>query len=120
MGLELATFPTLPAFRQTVTLEGTQFRARLTWRERCQAWYLDVWTLDGTALALGRRLSAGWSPLFGLTIENAPDGLFLVRGEDAYIREDLGVNVRLLYYTRDELRAASTSTTDRFPLVDLA
>jgi hypothetical protein len=110
MGLALSTFPNLPASRQTVTLESTQYRVRLTWRHRCQGWYFDLWTLDGTPLLLGRRLSAGWGPNLGLIVENGPTGFLLVRGLDGYAREDLGDSVQLVYYTAAELQAASTTT----------
>lgn len=111
MSLTLSTFPTLPASRQTVTLEGTQFRVRLTWRHRCRAWYLDLWTLAGTALALGRRLSPDWSPLLGFVLEGGPDGYLFVRGFDGYERLDLGKGVRLLYFTRAEVQAAQATVT---------
>jgi hypothetical protein len=121
MGLELATFPALPAHVQTVTLDGVQFRLRLTWRRRCQAWYLDLWTLAGTALALGRRLSPGWMPLLGLVLEDGPDGYLLVRGEDGYTRDQLGEDVQLVYYSRAEMQAAQAAAAadTSAPLVEV-
>lgn len=112
MGVQLSTFPALPASIQTVTLEDEQFRVRLTWRHRCQAWYMDLYALDETPLLLGRRLSAGWSPNAGLVIENGPAGYFLVRGLDDYAREDLGANLRLLYYTSDEVAAVASAAAE--------
>ena len=107
MGLVVSTFPALPAFKQTLTLESTQYRLRLTWRARLQGWYADLYLLDETPLALGRRLSAGWGPFFGLSLPDGPDGLFVVRGVDGYARADLGDALKLLYYTRAELAAAA-------------
>ncbi len=112
MGLQLSAFPSLPQSTQTVTLEGTQFRARFTWRHRCQAWYLDLYSLDGTAIALGRRLSPGWGPVFGLSVVEGPEGLLLVHGTDGYAREDLGAGLHVRYFTRDELRAAQAAEED--------
>ncbi|MFA9271618.1 MAG: hypothetical protein ACEQSX_12835 [Baekduiaceae bacterium] len=107
MGLDLSTHAGLPQHTQTVTLDGTQFRMRLTWRHRLQGWYLDLYTLDETPLLLARRLSPGWSPNLGLAIEGGPDGVLLVTGFDGYVREDLGESLRLRYYTRAELAAAA-------------
>ena len=110
MGVLLTTFPSLPASTQTVTLDAEQYRVRLTWRHRCQGWYLDLYTLAGVALLLGRRLSAQWSPNMGLVIEAGPDGYLFVRGTDEYVREDLGENLLLLYYTAAEVAAVADTT----------
>lgn len=118
MGVEISTFPTLPASLQTVTLEGAQYQLRLTWRHRCQAWYLDLFTLAGVPLVLGRRLSPGWSPTMGLVIEDGPGGYLYVRGRDSYAREDLGATLRLLYYTAAEV-AAVAEASDAGVAVDL-
>lgn len=107
MGLAVSTFQGLPAHRQTLSLESTQYRLRLTWRPRLRGWYADLYTLDEAPLALGRRLSAGWGPFFGLSLPNGPDGLFVVRGLDGYAQGDLGGALKLLYYTRAELAAAA-------------
>lgn len=106
MGLDIATFPELPQHTQTVTLDETQFRLRLTWLPRLQGWYLDLYALDETPLLLGRRLNPGWAVNAGLVVEGGPEGLLLVSGTDGYAREDLGRSLRLTYYTRAELQAA--------------
>lgn len=106
MGLDLATFPDLPQHTQTVALDGTQFRLRLTWRRRCRGWYADLYALDETPLLLGRRLCPGWAINVGLVVEDGPTGLLLVSGSDGYAREDLGRSLRITYYTRAELQEA--------------
>jgi hypothetical protein len=63
MGQRLAVYATLPRSTQTVTLDDVQYRLRLTWYERLQAWYADLYQLDGTPLALARRLSPQWALL---------------------------------------------------------
>lgn len=112
MGVELSTFPSLPSSIQTMTLDGAQFRLRLTWRHRNQGWYLDLWTLAGTPLLLGRRLSAGWSPNLALVLEDGPDGFLYVRGLDGYAREDLGTSLRLMYYPASEIAALAPAADD--------
>lgn len=120
MGALLPTFPAVPQVEYTVTLEGRQFRLEFTWRRRLQAWYVSLYALDGTPLALGRRLSAGWDPFFGFVIEDGPDGIFLTRGTDGYAREDLGVNLRLLYFTRAELAAAQVAPSADAVVIEIA
>lgn len=105
MGFTLATHPSLPQHTQTVTLDGTQFRLRLTWRHRLRGWYLDLYALDETPLLLARRLCPGWSLNLGLTIEGGPEGVLLVTGPDDYERGDLGGALLLWYYPRAELQA---------------
>ncbi len=92
-----------------MTLDGTQFRLRLTWRHRLQGWYLDLYALDETPLLLARRLCPGWSLNLGLAIEGGPDGVLLCTGVDGYARDDLGRSLLLWYYTRAELQAAAVA-----------
>jgi hypothetical protein len=105
MGAILTAFASQPQQTQIVTLGGVQFQARLTYRNRTRAWYLDLYTSEGTALALGRRLSAGWGPLVGLSIPDGPAGYLFVRGADPYNREALGEDLRLIFYTAAEVEA---------------
>lgn len=108
MGSILSAHPSVPETIQTVTLGSQQYRVRLTWRRRTRGWYMDLFTLDETPLAMGRRISAGVSPLFGLVLDEAvaPDGYFVVRGVDGYAREDFGTSLTVAFYTREELAAA--------------
>lgn len=105
-GRILATFPTLDQSIQTVTIEDVQYRLRLTWRARCAGWYLDLVLLDGTPIALGRRLCAGIPVVIGPIVENAPPGMIVVRGTDDYARDDLGTALVLAYYATGEIAAA--------------
>jgi uncharacterized protein YigE (DUF2233 family) len=103
VGQVIATFPGQADTVQAVTLDGTQFLLRLYWRDRLAAWYLDLSELDETPVLLGRRLSTGWAPLAGVKVENRPDGYLFVRGPAEYVRGQLGVDVHLSYYSRDEV-----------------
>jgi hypothetical protein len=116
MPLQISTFPNQPSSLQTVTLGGVSVRLRLTWRQRMQAWYLDMESLSGTPMLSGARLSPGWGPGAGLMqgVAGAPDGIFYVRGQDGYSRMDLGVNLILEWVSRAELEGAApaSSTND--------
>lgn len=103
MGRILTTPARVSSSIQTVTLGGVDFRVGLTWRERTGSWYLDLYDAEENPLALGRRLSPGWSPLQGLSVEDGPDGMFMVRGPEPYLREDLGVSLLVVFYPTSEL-----------------
>ena len=106
MSLTLSHLPDLPTALQTVTLDGEQFKLRMTWRERRQAWYLDLYTLDGTALVLGRRVSPGFAPFVQYDhMPDRPAGFFFVHGLDGYVRGDLGGTLRVVYRSREEMAA---------------
>jgi hypothetical protein len=117
MSVRIATFPTQPAAIQTATLDGVSFRLRLTYRYRCAAWYLDLWTLDMAPLLLGQRLSPGWMPNAGYDLPDGPDGFLFVSGADGYARDDLGGGIVLRYYSRAELAAAKALLSVIDPVV---
>lgn len=113
MAVVLPTFPAIPSTRYTVTLGGARFTVRLTWRDRPDegGWYLDLWTAAGAAIALGRRLCPGMSPLPLEAHAEAPDGVLLVRGPDPYRRADLGSDLVLVFVPTDELPSAPAEET---------
>lgn len=103
----------LPVRDMTTDLDGVIFRIVLTWRERQACWYLDLYTAENVALALGvamrpnapvlkRRIGAPW-----------PDGCLMlaaVSGDAAApeTMEGLGVTHELIYLdaaTMAEVRA---------------
>lgn len=106
MPKRIQAFPSLRQHRQSVQLDGVSYFLVLTWRERLQSWYMDLYTNDNTPVYLGRRLSPQWSPNANLSVTNGPPGLFWVVGPDPYNRVDLGGNLRLYYYTAAELGAS--------------
>lgn len=109
MGQIVRTFAEQPSFIQSLTLGGAQFRLRLTWKDRLKGWYADLWTLSGTAVLLGQRVSSRWALGLGLNAENRPEGVFLVRGPDEYERESLGASLKLVFYPEAELPEVASS-----------
>ena len=107
MGKLLVTFPAQADTIQTVTLDDVQYRVRLYWRDRLAAWYLDLSLLDGTALALGRRVSTQWSPIANIKREGMPPGYLLVKGPAEYERAQFGGDVEIVYYSADEVTRAT-------------
>lgn len=109
MGQIITVYPALPSFRQSVTLGGTQYSLRLTWRDRPAAWYADLWTAAGAPVWLGQRVTPGWPLGTGLEPVGKPDGALMVRGPSGgYNRHDLGQTVQIVFYPADELPAPAT------------
>lgn len=113
MPLQISAFPAQPALIQTVTLGDQQLRLRLTWRQRMQAWYLDLEDLAGARLLSGARLSAGWGPGAGLMrgVPGWPGGILYVRGTDDMGRRALGSGMILEWFSDAELQAAAPAPT---------
>lgn len=103
MGQIVTTYQQLPQHIQSLTLGLSQFRLRLTYRKRIAAWYADLYTLSGTPIWLGQRVSTRWGMGLGLNAENEPDGVLYVRGPAEYVRANLGDTVRLVFYPTAEL-----------------
>ena len=112
MPREITTRSDLRKHRQRVELDGTEYRVVLTWRQRPRAWYMDLYTGGGDPIALGRRLSPGWSPQRTASDERLPPGALLVAGPEGYSRTDLGDRLRLLYYTEDEIASLPDPVPD--------
>jgi len=100
----IRTRPELPAYTQTVDLDGEPYEIRLYWRERLDGWYMDLRTSEEQPIALGRRLSPQSLPMYAETLPDGPPGLFIVRGPPNYRRKALGKTLLLKYYPADEVR----------------
>lgn len=103
MPRQFPAFVEQPSVIFTITLDDTRYRARLTWRARQQAWYLDLYTQDMTPIAKGRRLSGRFSPLANVLRADQPPGTLLVSG-DLRERDQLGTeDGRMLYFPEAEI-----------------
>ena len=110
--LIITTFQTQPQHVQTVELGGVRLVLTLTFFARTRAWYLDIEREDGTAIATGRRLSPAWGPLFGIPIDDGPDGFLYVRGPDPYVRTDLGETLLLVFSPTADAPPATPTPDD--------
>ena len=101
-----------PVYQYTVDLAEVEYTYRLTYRERQDGWYLDLYDSDGEPLLLGRRLALGALPLKRRVVAGMPDGLFLLidrSGSDTDpTYEDLGYRVRLAWIPSDDLSAVDS------------
>lgn len=109
----LHTFPQFAQFSLTSQLGPTKLRLRMTYRERLQSWYLDVYTLDGLPLLLGRRLSPLWSPMFGaVALMETIGGFLLTKGVENYRQDDLGRTLFLWYVSFADLQILAGNEPD--------
>lgn len=94
-----------------ITLDGTQYRVRLTWHPRAASWYLTLLTLAGEPIIAGRRVVVGVPLLGDYRDPRLPSGTFFAvdtSGEHAEAgREDFGPNERVVlwYLSADEVAA---------------
>lgn len=102
--LLLPTFPNLPQHVMTVALGARSYRYRRTYRARLGAWYVDIEDTAGRLIVAGRRLNGDSFPLAGVVVDF--DGILFVQGPDAYLREDLGGDLREIYIEAAELGLA--------------
>lgn len=59
---------------QRVTLDGVSLVLRLGWNGREGRWFLSIFATDGTAIACGRKLVAGWEPTRRVRSDRFPGG----------------------------------------------
>lgn len=103
----LPGYPAYPQHSYVVTLGERRFRMAFTWRARPASWYMDLYDAEGTALALGRRLSPGWSPIASASLgERGPDGTLYCRGPEDYERMDWGDTLVLVFIPPADIDAA--------------
>lgn len=118
MANKIATFQEQPQFSQQVAVGGLELRLRMTYRQRLASWYLDALDLDDAPIVVGRRLSPGFPPFYGLALETiAPPALpagviWYVMGPENYVREDLGDTLTLITIGLAELPAAVATGDD--------
>lgn len=106
-------FSEFPSFLQIANINGVRAQIKLTFRARTNSWYFDLYEEDGTPIVLGKRLSVGWDPTYGLA-SIGPDlkGLFYVKGNDDYDRFDLGQNLSLWFIPTEDLYTIAPVETD--------
>ncbi|MFB6371631.1 MAG: hypothetical protein ABEN55_00615 [Bradymonadaceae bacterium] len=107
MSFEIATFPEIPSHTQVVDLDGVEYRLNLLWRQRTSSWYLSLYDVRDNPIAVGRRLSPLFTPLWNIL--DGPPGILLVRGPADYDRFDLGDTLKLVYVTESELQPPEPS-----------
>lgn len=104
----LPAFPQLPAYRYTITLEGSEYQLRFYWLQRSRSWYMDILEVDGTELATGMRLTVLWPMTIRKRDPRLPPGQFLCVCREDVTRDisaqsDLGSTHFVAYYPQGDL-----------------
>jgi hypothetical protein len=89
---------TTSTFRQTVTLDGSEYVFVFRWNTRACFWYVSLLDADGVALTVGRKLVAD-KPLFQRDVDERlpPGDLWVISGGVDPGLRDLGGSAALLY-----------------------
>lgn len=82
----------------SVTLEGAAYIFRFDWKERLEAWYMDLERSDGTAIFRGQRCTPEFN--YGDLSLDLPGTLVIFGQEDAP-RDGIGTRWQLYYVTSD-------------------
>jgi hypothetical protein len=105
-----------PVWDYTLTLGGITSRLRLTYRQRQDRWFLDLFDADDEALVRGVMLTVDIPLLEDVRIPGLPPGALLCldttgAGEPCGY-EDLGRRCTLLYLDADELQSTPADEYD--------
>jgi hypothetical protein len=102
-----------PVYDFTVELGDAEYRYVLTYRERQDGWYIDLYDADDAALLTGKRIAVGVAPLWRHEKDGIPEGQILVIDradtdvDPTY--EDMGYRVQLAWVPTEDI---PDSTTD--------
>lgn len=97
-----------PSFQQSVVLERTVYNFAINYNVRDESYYLSIYDKGQNPLLLGRRLVVDvyTNILDSIYDDNKPTGLLIVSAVDdntEITRENMGVDVQLIYVGADEL-----------------
>ena len=88
--------------RQTPSLGGIQVQIVTRWAEGPGAWYVDVSTASGERILSGQRVSPGGYVWTESQDPRLPAGSLYASGPDPYRRDQMGLDVQLVYYEPGE------------------
>lgn len=102
-----------PVWDYTIALGDDTYRAVITYRERQDSYYLDLYTAEDVKLVSGKRLSIYWPILERRRVDGMPAGVVVLidtADVDEYCQyADLGHRCQLAYFDRDDLPAAAAA-----------
>lgn len=100
--------PGRPHIEQEVDLDGVSYRLALNWNGREGAWYMTLWTADGTLVRAGVKLVANFPLLRKVRHERRPPGELMAmdpRGTGITL-DNLGLEIELAYVDAQSLAEA--------------
>lgn len=97
---QLPLVPSVPFYRVSTTLGGSQYVLDVRWNGRDSAWYLDIMDEEADPIAMGLKIVLG-APLGLRSVDpRFPDGALVVAagtGGDAGL-DDMGERVNVYFY----------------------
>jgi hypothetical protein len=92
-----------PLYSERITLDGIEYIFKFDWTEREDRWFLSIFSVSGTPLALGIKIVANWSLLRRFSSKDLPQGVLAAVDMSPQEGEspgffDFGTRVKLLYY----------------------
>lgn len=98
------------AFTQQVTLDGSIYQVSLIWNGRDDAWFISFAEQDGTPILDALKIVPGYELIRRFKDSRLPPGALLTADMtdtgDYPTRDNLGVDVKLVYMTEAEVNAA--------------
>jgi len=99
--------PSLPYYRFTTTLDAEQYVFDVRWNARDAAWYLDLYEIEGAAVAMGIKLVLGVGLGRKSTHHLFVDSILKLVDTSGARRDagfdDMGTRVLLYFYSADVL-----------------
>jgi hypothetical protein len=96
----------VPAYTETVQLDGSLYLLQFAWNTRTEHWYLSVYLPDETPITLGRMIVNGVNLLRSCSTPGRPPGMLLAVPIDASLEhaglDGLGSRIGLYYVPADE------------------
>lgn len=88
-------------YTETIGLEGRVYEFRFSWNTRTEAWYLSIYTRDGSPIIEGIAITCGVDLLRGSVVAGKPPGLLIAIPTDGSTARPaiagLGSRVQLYY-----------------------
>jgi hypothetical protein len=103
MALELPTRGDVDRYVRRYSLDGVTVSIAFEWRQRTGSWYASLYDADGAPIVLSQRVSPSAPLVPDQSAPGLPPGFIAVLGPDAYLRGQLGTDVRLVYLTPAEV-----------------
>ena len=111
MGTTLPLVPSIPNYRFSSVLDGTQYIFNVRWNVRDAAWYFDLMAEDETPIRSGIKIvlgtSLGASSTAAFFQNNILVALDLLNSSRDAGLDDLGTRVRVLWSSLDDLAGLS-------------
>jgi len=93
---------------QSTILDGESYEFEFVWRPRTETWHFSVRSEDkDTPIFKRKAVQSGSNYFLNTASLEAPPGVLAVIGPDQYERVDLTNDLRLIYFSENEIQQSS-------------